>query len=66
MVRPGMDPAVRRRLQEVLLEASNDPTAGPALRKFFGTSAFHRLDPASQRALDRLRAGLARVRMEVE
>ena len=43
-----------------------DPTAGPALRKFFGTSAFHRLDPASQRALDRLRAGLARVRMEVE
>ena len=66
MVRPGMDPAVRRRLQEVLLEASNDPAAGPALRKFFGTSAFHRLDPASQRALDRLRAGLARVRMEVE
>ena len=66
MVRPGLDPAVRARLQEVLLEASNDPAAGPALRKFFGTSAFHRLDPASQRALDRLRAGLTRVRMEVE
>nr|WP_272494103.1 phosphate/phosphite/phosphonate ABC transporter substrate-binding protein [Stenotrophomonas mori] len=66
MVRPGLDPAVRARLQEVLLEASGDPAAGPALRKFFGTTAFRRLDPDSERALERLRAGLARVRMDVE
>nr|WP_245625444.1 phosphate/phosphite/phosphonate ABC transporter substrate-binding protein [Stenotrophomonas daejeonensis] len=66
MVRTGLDPAVRARLQEVLLEASHDPVAGPALHKFFGTTAFHRIDPASQQALERLRGGLARVRLEVE
>ena len=66
MVRAELDPAVRTRLQEVLLEASADPQAGPALRKFFGTTAFHRLDPASLRALERLRTGLARVRLEAE
>lgn len=66
LVRPGMDPVVRARLQEVLLEASNDPQAAPALQKFFGTTAFHRIDPASQQALDRLGAGLTRVRLEVE
>ncbi len=66
LVRPGMAPAVRARLQEVLLEASNDPLAGPALRKFFGTTAFRHIDPASRQALDRLRTGLARVRLEVE
>ncbi|SBV35605.1 conserved hypothetical protein [uncultured Stenotrophomonas sp.] len=66
MVRTGLDPAVRARLQEVLLEASHDPSAGPALHKFFDTTAFHRIDPASQQALERLRGGLARVRLEVE
>ena len=66
MVRPGLDPAVRARLQEVLLEASRDPAAGPALHQFFGTTAFHRIDPAGQRALDRLRDGLANIRQEVE
>lgn len=66
MVRAGLDPAVRARLQEVLLEASRDPVAGPALHKFFGTTAFHRIDPASRQALERLRGGLARVRLEVE
>ena len=66
MVRADLDPAVRARLQEVLLEASRDPVAGPALHKFFGTTAFHRIDPASQRTLERLRDGLKRVRLEVE
>jgi phosphonate transport system substrate-binding protein len=66
MVRQDLDPAVRRRLQEVLLEASRDPQARAALRKFFGTTGFHAVDPANQRALARLRAGLVRVRMEVE
>ena len=66
MVRTGLDPVVRARLQEVLLEASHDPVAAPALRKFFGTTAFHRIDPASLAALERLRGGLERVRLEVE
>jgi len=66
MVRADLDPVVRDRLQVVLLEASRDPKAGPALAKFFGTTGFHVMDPTSQQALDRLRNGLARVRMEVE
>jgi phosphonate transport system substrate-binding protein len=66
MVRRDLDPVVRRRLQEVLLEASRDPQAKVALHKFFGTTGFHAVDPANQRALARLRAGLVRVRMEVE
>lgn len=66
VVRADLDPAVRQRLQTVLLEASRDPEAGPALAKFFGTTGFHLMDPASQQALDRLRNGWTRIRMEVE
>ena len=66
MVRGDLEPAVRDRLQQVLLEASRDPQAGPALAKFFGTTGFRPVDADSQRALDRLRNGLARIRMEVE
>ncbi|MCD9087312.1 phosphate/phosphite/phosphonate ABC transporter substrate-binding protein [Stenotrophomonas sp. SY1] len=66
MVRADLEPAVRERLQAVLLEASRDPFAGPALAKFFGTTGFYAVDPASQQALARLRNGLVRVRMEVE
>ncbi len=66
LVRGDLDPAVRQRLQEVLLQASHDPLAAPALKKFFGTSGFYRLDADSWRTLGRLKTGLARVRMEVE
>lgn len=66
MVRGDLPAPVRRRLQEVLLEASRDPLAAPALRKFFGTTGFHVVDPASHQRLARLRAGLVRVRLEVE
>ncbi|WP_269791202.1 phosphate/phosphite/phosphonate ABC transporter substrate-binding protein [Stenotrophomonas sp. Iso1] len=66
MVRGDLDPAVRERLQRVLLEASRDPVAGPALAKFFGTTGFHPVDAESQRVLERLRRGLARIRLEVE
>ncbi|WP_164741597.1 phosphate/phosphite/phosphonate ABC transporter substrate-binding protein [Xanthomonas arboricola] len=66
MVRTGMDPAVERRLRVVLLQAAADPKAGPALKRFFGTTAFHPLDAASRRRLDALSAGLHRVRDQVE
>lgn len=66
MVRADLPAAVRSRLREVLLEASRDPLAAPALRRFFGTTGFHAIDPASQQRLARLRAGLVRVRLEVE
>lgn len=66
VVRAGLDPKVRDRLQQVLLEAAGDPQAQDALDKFFGTSGFHRVDAQMQRRLDELKQGLARVRMEVE
>lgn len=66
MVRADLDRAVRERLRQVLLEASRDSQAGPALAKFFGTTGFHPVDAASLRSLERLRSGLQRIRMEVE
>ncbi|PPU64939.1 metal-binding protein [Xanthomonas codiaei] len=66
MVRTGMDPAVERRLRAVLLQAASDPKAGPALKRFFGTTAFHPVDEGSRRRLDALSAGLQHVKDEVE
>ncbi|WP_369975782.1 phosphate/phosphite/phosphonate ABC transporter substrate-binding protein [Xanthomonas bundabergensis] len=66
MVRSDLAPPVEARLREVLLEAADDPQGRAALRKFFGTSGFYPLDPASQKRLDQLRAGVARVKLEVE
>jgi len=57
---------VRDRLQQVLLDAASDPQAQPALKTFFGTSGFHRVDAQMQHRLDELKQGLTRVRMEVE
>nr|WP_240635232.1 phosphate/phosphite/phosphonate ABC transporter substrate-binding protein [Lysobacter enzymogenes] len=66
LVRPGLDPKVSARLREVLLEAAGDPDAGEALLRFFKTTRFMPIDPASQRALDRIGHGVAQVRAEVE
>jgi len=66
VVRADLDRRVRDRLQQVLLEAATDPQAGPALKRFFGTSGFHRVDGRMQQRLDELERGLVRVRMEVE
>lgn len=66
LVRAGLDARVRDRLQQVLLEAASDPQAAPALKQFFGTSGFHRVDARMQQRLDDLKRGLVRVRMEVE
>ncbi|HAI59194.1 MAG TPA: metal-binding protein [Xanthomonadaceae bacterium] len=40
IVRGDLDPRVRARLRQVLLEAASDPQAGPALQRFFGTTGF--------------------------
>ena len=66
LVSKGMAPEARARLREVLLQAADDPAAQHALRMFFGTSRFLPLDRESEQALDVLRAGVARVRTEVE
>jgi len=66
LARSGLAPKVEARLREVLLQASVDPDAGDALRRFLGTSRFIPITVEDRRALDRLGAGLARVRAEVE
>lgn len=66
LVREGLPPAVAARLRQVLLAASRDPQARPALQQFFNTSGFSYVDPVSQQRLDALRSGMRRVRMEVE
>ena len=66
LARKGMDPKVEARLREVLMEASADPDAGEVLRRFIGTSRFVPITEEDRRALDRLGAGVARVRAEVE
>ena len=66
LARKGMDPKVEARLREVLMEASADPDAGEVLRRFIGTSRFVPITEEDRRALDRLGAGVARVRTEVE
>jgi phosphonate transport system substrate-binding protein len=66
LVRASMAPEVAQRLREVLLQAAQDPAARDALRQFFSTSRFLPLDPESERALDALRTGVQRVRLEVE
>lgn len=66
MVRRDLDPKIEARLREVLLEAAADPDAREALQLFFRTTGFVPIDRESQRALDRLRQGVARVREQLE
>ncbi|RDZ29751.1 phosphate/phosphite/phosphonate ABC transporter substrate-binding protein [Lysobacter silvisoli] len=66
VVRGDMDPKVEARLREVLLDAAGDPDAGEALLRFFKTTRFMPIDPASQQALQRIGTGVAQVRAEVE
>lgn len=66
MVAAGTEPAVERRLREVLLAARDDPAAAEALEAYWGTTGFRDLDEPMLRSLARLRAGVARIRAEVE
>lgn len=66
MVRHDLDPRVRQRLREVLLEASSDPKAAQALHEFFGATGFYPMDGASERALQQFNRSLRRVRAETE
>ena len=66
MVRGDLDPRVRERLREVLIEAANDPDAREALLRFFKTTRFLPIDPAAATALRRMRLGVARVRSDLE
>lgn len=66
MVRGNLEPRVRERLQQVLLEAASDPQAAPALRSFFGTTRFLVLDAPARRSLERIAANGRRVREALE
>ncbi|GHE25223.1 phosphate/phosphite/phosphonate ABC transporter substrate-binding protein [Vulcaniibacterium thermophilum] len=66
MVRADLDPRIAARLREVLLRAHADPQAQDALRRFFATSRFLPVDDAARRELERVSAGVRRVREEVE
>jgi len=66
MVRSDLDPRVRERLRQVLLEAGSDPDAREALLQFFGTTRFLPIDAGTAASLRELRHDVARVRVEVE
>lgn len=66
LVRSDMDPKVRERLRQILLQAADDPQAAPALKNFFSSSRFLPVDARVERSLERLRRGAQRVRAEVE
>ncbi|WP_233423962.1 phosphate/phosphite/phosphonate ABC transporter substrate-binding protein [Lysobacter capsici] len=66
VVRGDLDAKVAARLREVLMDAAGDPEAGEALLRFFKTTGFMPIDAESQRALDHIGSGVARVRAEVE
>lgn len=66
MVRGDLDPKVRERLRQVLVEAGNDPDAREALLQFFGTTRFLPIDAATDASLRELREGVMRVREEAE
>jgi phosphonate transport system substrate-binding protein len=66
MVRADLDPAVRETLASVLTAAATDPQAREPLKSFFRTTRFLPIDEATRRSLDRVRAGVIRVREEVE
>lgn len=61
-----LSPERRERLRQVLLQAADDPAAGPALRSFFGTTRFLPVDPASATMLERIGGAVTRVREELE
>ncbi|WRL52618.1 phosphate/phosphite/phosphonate ABC transporter substrate-binding protein [Luteimonas sp. R10] len=66
MVRGDLDPAIRERLREVLLQAAGDPDAAEALLGFFRTTRFLPLGEAADRELDYLRRAVTRVSAEIE
>lgn len=66
LVRADLDPAVKDRLRELLLQAADDPDARDAMLGFFQTTRFLPLDPDALVALEQLGAGVKRVRAEVE
>ena len=64
--RAGLEPHVRDRLFEVLMAASADPEAGPALAAFFDTTAFLPVDAETRQGLETMREGISQVWNQIE
>lgn len=66
LVRDDLDPKVEARLRAVLLGAGTDPDAAEPMRSYYQSTAFIELNEPMRAALASLRAGVARIRDEVE
>ncbi len=66
VVRGNLDPRVEAALRQVLLQAGDDPEAREPLLRFFGTNRFRPVDAGVEASLATLRAGVLRVRSELE
>lgn len=66
MARKDLNPVVRARLHAVLLGMAEDPAATRALEPFHQSLRFYDLNAQDQGDLKRLRAGVARVSLEIE
>ena len=66
LARADLKPEIRDRLVAVLLAASQDPEAGPALSAFFDTTAFLPVDAETRAGLETMREDVSRVWEQVE
>jgi len=65
LVRDDLDPRIKQRLKEVLLNSHNDPKAQKALSAYQKTKKFEELDDNSWAALEESRRILKIVRSEL-
>lgn len=66
VTRQGLDPRVRERLREVLLQAADDPEGAEALQHFFRTTRFLPIGNDDRQQLGYLREAVRRVNAEIE
>lgn len=62
VVRKGINPLLRERLKQLLLDATHDEAAVAALRGYYRASAFEELNEEDRRALDRVGNGAQKLR----
>ena len=66
LVRRDLDPRIKQRLKNVLLEAHNDPEAKAALNAYYKTAKFDELDNKARAGLEEVRKILKIVREELK
>lgn len=66
LVAADLRPEVRNALVKALLAAGDDPQADAAMRTYFGTTRFVRIDPESAQKLDKLGSQVLALRRRVE